>query len=148
MRLLTLLLLLFTVTCQAQGWITTSDKRVLHLRTEAEGDAMLDIRCSNTYKILLGASYLTADLDDMEFINTIIIDGTRYPNYLDPDTPPESKAAFIEFWEALRNAKTLVVVVDGIPRNVTTKNIYSTLPDSNNEPFTCRPVTTQGILIN
>lgn len=147
MRIVCLLLAILSYGCAAEGWISVSDKRVLHLRTDVGNYALFDIRCSNTYDILLGASFLTAELTDQEIINKLIIDGVSYPNYLAPETPPPNRVVFNAFWDALRNAKRLVVVVDGKPRKVSTVNLVDVLPPAEEPGFSCRPVTPEGTLI-
>lgn len=147
MRIVCLLLAILSYGCAAEGWISVSNKRVLHLRTDVGNYALFDIRCSNTYDILLGASFLTAELADQEIINKLVIDDVPYPNYLAPETPPPNLVTFNAFWDALRNAKRLVVVVDGKPRKVSTLNLADVLPPAESPGFSCRPVTTEGTLI-
>lgn len=147
MRILCLLLAIVSYGCVAAGWVSVSDKRVLHLRTEVGNYALFDIRCSNTYDILLGVSFLTAELTDQEIINKLVIDGVSYPNYLAPETPPPNLVVFNAFWETLRNAKRLVVIVDGKPRKVSTVNLSDVLPPADSQGFSCRPVTPEGTLI-
>lgn len=143
-----ILLGLFSLPTQSATWETVQDKREIHYRAFTEPSGMLDIGCSLTFNVLLdgnmvtGASSITNDF-------LFVINGKTYPNYLSADTPPPTLDAFVEFWELLRTAKTLTLLMGGQVYLITTDGLSSTLPElSRATPaFPCRPINTQGALL-
>lgn len=140
-------LTLLTLTANAApNWETLGGKREIHFRIVSDNMAMLDIACSSSMRVLLGASFISTQSGFTRDF-ALLIDGRPTPNYLNPNAPPGSKAEYYKFWNAFKNAKAITVKTSGRIYEFPVTGLKEQLPETYDVDFTCRPINTNGLLI-